>query len=500
MSVAAIALNRFGLGARADEPVPADPQRWLLAQFDRYEVLPAPWQQALRSPALLASWLAQQRRVRQAPEGDKSAIREAYLRQSRDDYLAAVGARTSSALQASAPFVERLVHFWANHFAVSVDKLLVVGLAGAFEADAIRPHVLGRFEDLLLAVVRHPAMLLYLDQAQSIGPRSPAALRAEARQQRRRGLNENLAREILELHTLGVRSGYTQDDVTEFARALTGWTLPSDDTAHVDTATFRFVPALHEPGVRTVLGRSYPEGGEQQARAILHDLVNAPATARHIARKLARHFVADEPPPALVQRLADTFSRTGGDLPSLYRELVASSEAWQLTTAKFKSPWEWSVSSLRALGRHDLPADASRQPDEPAGPAGVAAAARRPAMTTWPPTWAAPDALLRRVEVAQRIAAQAGDAFDARALAPRVLPGVAERGHRGRHRSRRERRHGARAAVGLPRIPEEMSVNPDRRSLPGRRRAAHCIAACCLRRPPANGASSSSSSVARRTA
>jgi uncharacterized protein (DUF1800 family) len=423
MSVAAIALNRFGLGARADEPVPADPQRWLLAQFDRYEALPAPWQQALRSPALLASWLAQQRRVRQSPEGDKSAIREAYLRQSRDDYLAAVGARTSSALQASAPFVERLVHFWANHFAVSVDKLLVVGLAGAFEADAIRPHVLGRFEDLLLAVVRHPAMLLYLDQAQSIGPRSPAALRAEARQQRRRGLNENLAREILELHTLGVRSGYTQDDVTEFARALTGWTLPSDDAAHVDTATFRFVAALHEPGVRTVLGRSYPEGGEQQARAILHDLVNAPATARHIAHKLARHFVADEPPPVLVQRLADTFSRTGGDLPSLYRELVASPEAWQHTTGKFKSPWEWSVSSLRALGRHDLPpvqaANLMNQLGQPVwrprSPAGYDDVA---------PTWAAPDALLRRVEVAQRIAAQAGDAFDVRVLAPRVLPGV----------------------------------------------------------------------------
>ena len=126
-----------------------------------------------------------------------------------------------------APFVERLVHFWANHFAVSADKLLVVGLAGAFEADAIRPHVLGRFEDLLLAVLRHPAMLLYLDQAQSIGPDSPAGMRAQARQQRRRGLNENLAREVLELHTLGVRSGYTQEDVTEFARALTGWTLPA---------------------------------------------------------------------------------------------------------------------------------------------------------------------------------------------------------------------------------------------------------------------------------
>jgi len=366
--------------------------------------------------------LAQQRAARQAPDGEKAGIRETYLRQAREAYVAAVGARVGSALQTPAPFVERLVHFWSNHFAVSVDKLAVVGLAGGFEADAIRPHVLGRFEDLLLAVVCHPAMLLYLDQAQSIGPRSPAGLRAESRQQRGRGLNENLAREILELHTLGVRSGYTQDDVTEFARALTGWTLPADGGDLVAT-TFRFVPALHEPGARTVLGRSYADGGEQQARTILHDLVAAPATAQHIARKLARHFVADDPPASLVQRLADTFSRTGGDLPSVYRELVAAPEAWQPASAKFKSPWDWSVSSLRALGRQSIPppqaanlmnqlAQPVWRPGSPAGYDDVA------------PTWAAPDALLRRVEVAQRIAAQAGAAVDARALAPRVLAGA----------------------------------------------------------------------------
>ena len=422
MNPAAIALNRFGLGAIADQPAPADPPRWLVSQFDRYEPLPTPWQPAPRTPALLDAWLAQQRAARQAPDGEKAGIRETYLRQAREAYVAAVGARVGSALQTPAPFVERLVHFWSNHFAVSVDKLAVVGLAGGFEADAIRPHVLGRFEDLLLAVVCHPAMLLYLDQAQSIGPRSPAGLRAESRQQRGRGLNENLAREILELHTLGVRSGYTQDDVTEFARALTGWTLPADGGDLVAT-TFRFVPALHEPGARTVLGRSYADGGEQQARTILHDLVAAPATAQHIARKLARHFVADDPPASLVQRLADTFSRTGGDLPSVYRELVAAPEAWQPASAKFKSPWDWSVSSLRALGRQSIPppqaanlmnqlAQPVWRPGSPAGYDDVA------------PTWAAPDALLRRVEVAQRIAAQAGAAVDARALAPRVLAGA----------------------------------------------------------------------------
>ncbi len=414
MTPFALALNRFGLGARPDDAPPADPQRWLLAQLDAYDPLPAAWKAVARTPALIDGWSHMQRSVRQASDGQRSGIREAYLREGSKAYQSAVGARTTSALQTSTPFVERLVHFWSNHFAVSVDKLLIVGLAGSFEADAIRPNVLGSFEDLLLAVVRHPAMLLYLDQAQSAGPSSPMGSRG-------RGLNENLAREILELHTLGVRSGYTQDDVKEFARALTGWTLPGDG-ASVDGATHRFVPAMHEPGTRTVLGKAYPDGGEAQARAVIHDLVLAPATALHLARKLARHFVSDDPPPDLVQRLADAFTRTGGDLTSVYRALIASPQAWQPADAKFKSPWDWSISSLRALGRRAMaPMPAASlmtqlgqpvwRPGSPAGYSDTAA------------TWAAPDALIRRVEVAQRLAQEAGDAADARSLAPRVLLG-----------------------------------------------------------------------------
>jgi uncharacterized protein (DUF1800 family) len=410
MSPLAIALNRFGLGARPDEAAPADPQRWLLAQLAAYEPLPSPWQPLRRTAALVEEWSAMQRAVRQAPQGERAGIRGAYLREGRREYQAAVGARTTNALQTSTPFVERLVHFWSNHFAVSVDKLLIVGLAGSYEADAIRPHVLGRFEDLLLAAVRHPAMLLYLDQARSAGPNSMAGARG-------RGLNENLAREILELHTLGVRSGYTQQDVTEFARALTGWTLPAEGGG----ATFRFVPALHEPGPRTILGKTYAEGGEAQARAVIHDLANAPATALHVAGKLARHFVADDPPQALVQRLAGTFTRSGGDLGALYRELVTAPQAWQ-PAPKFKSPWDWAVSGLRAMGRRDIgPAQAANlmtqlgqpvwRPGSPAGYNDIAA------------TWAAPDALMRRVEVAQRLAQDAGNTVDARSLAPRVLPG-----------------------------------------------------------------------------
>jgi uncharacterized protein (DUF1800 family) len=423
MSEAAIALNRFGLGARPDEPMLVDPQSWLMSQFDAYQAQPVPWKPLPRTTALLEIWLTQQRRLRQAAQEQRSAIREAYLRQSRETYAQAVGARMSSALQTTTPLVERLVHFWSNHFAVSVDKPLIIGTAGSFEADAIRPHVLGRFEDLLLAAVRHPAMLLYLDQAQSIGPSSPAALRRGERQQRPRGLNENLAREILELHTLGVRSGYSQEDVTELARALTGWTLP-DDAAPDDAATtFRFVPALHEPGPRMVLGRRYADAGDQQALSIIHDLATSPATASHLALKLARHFVADEPPPALVQRLAQTFSSTGGDLRSVYGALVAAPEAWRPESAKFKSSWEWAVSGLRALGRQGMPSpqvvnlmNQLGQPVwRPGSPAGYDDRVA---------TWAAPEALLRRVEAAQRIADRTSDDVDARALAPRVLPGV----------------------------------------------------------------------------
>src|SRR3954471_6776290 len=221
---AAIALNRFGLGARADEPAPADPAGWLLAQLPRFDPMPPAWAAQARSATVLAEFVDEQRAARlQSDPQARQAAQQAARRAARDRYVAAVGARMQAALDTPTPFVERLVLFWSNHFAVSVDKVAVVGLAGAFEADAIRPHVLGRFEDLLLAAVRHPAMLLFLDQAQSVGPASDAGRRSamQGGEGRARGLNENLAREILELHTLGVRSGYTQSDVTEFARALT---------------------------------------------------------------------------------------------------------------------------------------------------------------------------------------------------------------------------------------------------------------------------------------
>ena len=444
MLATTIALNRFGLGARADDSAPADGKRWLLRQLGSFNPRP----QALAEvPARaqvvdqLANYLAEQqmagrakRQMAQPASMPQQSAKQAdpvrrYLRQSiRDDYLVMNSARLSAALTTETPFVERLVHFWANHFAVSVDKLPVIGLAGLLEFEAIRPHVLGRFSDMLLAVEQHPAMLVYLDQAQSIGPDSQAGQFISMRGGKQRGLNENLAREIMELHTLGVRTGYTQADVTEFARALTGWTVsglgrgPAARMIGGVPGQFQFAAILHEPGDRAIVGKRYGQNGEAQARAVLLDLAASPATAKHLSTKLARHFAGDDPPPALVDRLAQAYLASGGDLPTVYRDLVESPEAWAPQPVKFKTPWEWSVSAMRATGLKTL---------EPIAAAGVLKQLGQP---TWQPgspagwddiaaSWAGPDALVRRVEVAQRFAQSAGSAVDARALAEKLFPG-----------------------------------------------------------------------------
>lgn len=251
--------------------------------------------------------------------------------------------RFDAALGADIGFVERLVWFWSNHFCVSADK--VVAAAGPYEREAIRPHALGRFVDLLQAVESHPAMLFYLDNVQSIGPNSIAGI------DRDKGLNENLARETLELHTLGVRGGYSQADVTNFAKVLTGWTwLPPGEPLH--GGEFVFNKLLHEPGPQTVLGKSYPDGGVEQGRAVLADLARHPATARHIAQKLAQHFVADQPPTVLVAKLEKAFRDTDGDLKQVAKALITADEAWMPQRKKLKRPSEWIASALRATGAH----------------------------------------------------------------------------------------------------------------------------------------------------
>jgi uncharacterized protein (DUF1800 family) len=260
----------------------------------------------------------------------------------RPIYLEEARIRTEAALGVEIGFVERLVWFWSNHFCISADK--IQSMSGAYEREAIRPHVLGRFADMLLAVEGHPAMLFYLDNLASMGPNSTAGIN------RTRGLNENFAREILELHTLGVRSGYTQDDVKAFANILTGWTLvpPADSPEH--GGEFTFNPRLHEPGPQQVLGKVYEDEAVEQGRAVLRDLAAHPATAKHLATKLARHFIADRPPAPLVERMAKVFFETGGDLKETARAMVLSPESWTQPAAKLKRPGEWVVGMVRATG------------------------------------------------------------------------------------------------------------------------------------------------------
>jgi uncharacterized protein (DUF1800 family) len=254
-----------------------------------------------------------------------------------------LAARLQVAMAAPIGFKERLALFWANHFTVAGVNPRTRIVCGSFEREAIRPHVSGRFTDMLQAAVAHPAMLLYLDNALSFGPKSQAG------RNRKRGLNENLAREILELHTLGVAGGYTQGDVTRFAEVLTGWSMVGAQANGGEPGTFLFRPQMHEPGSRKILGRDYPQPGMDQGRAVLADLSRHPSTARHIATKLVRHFIADTPPPAVVERVASAFKSSDGQLPAVYEALLAGPEAWEPAAAKLRTPYEYTVALYRAL-------------------------------------------------------------------------------------------------------------------------------------------------------
>ena len=373
---AALALHRFGLGPRAGSvaAIASDPRGALIAELDRAGA------GRLTAPELMSSGAAAraavefqvaQRQLRREANGKNAQQKNAQPQEAQPEnpqqtnpqqknaqprprptvgvapqefYLTEAKARLDAALAADIGFAERLVWFWSNHFCVSADKGQVRPIAGAFEREAIRANVLGRFGDMLLAVESHPAMLLYLDNARSIGPNSPAG------RNRRRGLNENLAREILELHTLGVRSVYTQDDVTNFAKVITGWTVVPPRQDPELGGTFSFNPRMHEAGPKTVIGKRYDAGGVEQGRRVLADLARHPATAQHLAKKFARHFIADEPSPALMERLSKRFLDTGGDLKELAKALITSDDAWSAPRTRIKRPGEWIVGTLRAIG------------------------------------------------------------------------------------------------------------------------------------------------------
>lgn len=319
-------------------------------------------------------------------------------------------ARLQRATMADCGYVERLVVFWSNHFCISAGKGGLARMwAGSFEREAIRPYVLGRFADMLKAVEQHPAMLFFLDNQQSLGPDSRAGIN------RNRGLNENLAREIMELHTLGVGGGYSQDDVTSLARIITGWTYAGRLGQLGTPGTFVFNANAHQPGAQRVMGKVYEANGVVQGEAVLADIARHPSTAKFIATKFVRHFVSDDPPPALVARLSDVFVKTDGDLKALAVALLDSDEAWQAPLTKMRSPYEFLVASGRLLAQ--IPGDPGRylgalntlgQPLwSPAGPNGF------PDSNA---AWAAPEGIKLRLDISAQIASRLGDGIDPRAL------------------------------------------------------------------------------------
>lgn len=413
-TTATAAVNRFGLGAKPGELAQAREARdWLRAQL-RTPHDPAPFAGLPDSREIIRrqnEYRLQRRRAKtDVAEGDGSEAMPS--RQAlRRDAMADIGLRYRLAATTSAPFIERLVHFWSNHFAISIDKNSARLLATPMEREAIRPHVLGDFADLLMAVETHPGMLLYLDNAVSVGNDSMLARRRQRREgQRKLGLNENLAREILELHTLGVDGGYAQQDVLELARAITGWgtPLPRELLQNDAGGAFVFRAGAHEPGARTVLGRRYAEAGEAQGRAILRDLALQPSTARHLSLKLARHFVSDTPPPALVERMASAYLRSGGSLPALYRAMIDDDAAWSADARKFKTPEDFVISAMRAGGM--------RMDRQPLLLIRLLQGLGQPAFTPRSPAgfpdtaadWASGDALRKRLQAAAALSEQVG--------------------------------------------------------------------------------------------
>ena len=371
---AVLALHRFGMGPRPGSiaAIKADPRGALIAELEQpsagqlaASALPSSSKafrtvadanakrQARATIAAREQKEAKKQQTQDAPSMQQASEQapgamaakiaaEAVPDPGRPIYLEEARLRIGAALGADIGFAERLVWFWSNHFCISADK--IQSMSGAYEREAIRPHVLGRFADMLLAVEGHPAMLFYLDNLGSMGTNSVAGIN------RTRGLNENLARETLELHTLGVRSGYTQDDVISFANVLTGWTLlPAGDNPE-HGGEFSFNPRLHEPGPQKVMGKVYEDDGVEQGRVVLRDLAAHPATATHLADKLARYFIADAPPPPLVERMAKVFLDTNGDLKETAKAMVSSDESWMQPASKLKRPSEWVVGMVRATG------------------------------------------------------------------------------------------------------------------------------------------------------
>ena len=335
-----IALNRFGLGAKPGGilRIRVDAKAALEAELNNPDIA------LINRPSLPAYAEA----CRVVHTNGEDALKERELT-----------ARIAQHLIPEIGFVERLVLFFSNHFSMSVDKDGAIrATIGQLEREVIRAKILGSFPAMLIDVMRHPAMLRYLDNDSSIGPKSVAGRNWGA------GLNHNLAREIFELHTLGVNGGYTEQDIGALARALTGWSFVRGWEAdgkynggnQWNRGRFIYRNNWHEPGSRVILGRTYPSGGESQCRSVLGILGRHPATAQFIAFKLIRHFITENVTPEMVTPVAQAFRNSGGSIKATAQALIDLPEAWELPLQKLRTPYELQIAEMRALNR-DYPPD-----------------------------------------------------------------------------------------------------------------------------------------------
>ena len=387
---AVIASNRFGLGAKPGDLKTAQesPGQWLLEQL----TIPRFSSDHPDSGEVLEAFYAYRKNVKR--------FKQQKMMEKPDNiagrlFVHMAADTVSGAVNDDHTLNWRLLDFFSNHFSVSGQGGMMKPLAPTLEREAIAPNLLGSFENMLLAVEQHPAMLVYLDNDKSAGPSTRVA-------RNRRGLNENLAREILELHTLGVNGGYNLEDIQELARAISGWSITRPKE---EQHGFVFRPAAHEPGSRVVLGKVYRNTGINQGEAILKDLAVHPATARYLSFKLARHFVSDSPPEALVKAMTDTWRQTRGNIKAVVSTMIEHPDAWQSDSVKLKSPREFYISALRLTG---LPVPNARfmvntlvnlgqAPFGASSPAGYGDVAS---------TWDGPDALLKRVDWVNTITRQ----------------------------------------------------------------------------------------------
>lgn len=403
-----IAASRFGLGPKPGDidTISKNPGAWLHHQIEKGLNNQLP-KNLPHSSQIVQSMAAM--RNNQSDDAKKLLRKEG-----RNIYKNEVLGRLHHGYETTTPFLERLALFWSNHFTVSFKgKGILTSLCGTFDREAIRPHILGKFEDMLLASSKHPAMLHYLDNAQSIGPNSRAGRRSK------KGLNENLAREILELHTLGVNGGYTQNDVIALAKIITGWSVSGPRSK---TKGFNFAQNRHEPGRKTLLGKTYAENGVKEGEAALRNLARHPSTAKFIATKLARHFVSDTPDKASIKKLADTYMKTGGDLKALYHTLIRLDEAWTHPFKKTKTPYELVLSASRLTHNQNEQVllggltTMDHMPFTAGSPAG------------WDDTqeaWFSPDSMIKRLEWCHACAQTTKKEYNPDDLARKIIGSVA---------------------------------------------------------------------------